>query len=223
MSTNYPPFSEIAAESLRDKVIASLKDAFFSGHLKPGDAIVERQLARQMKIGTPAVREALITLQEQGFVERVANTATYVTNFSVDEVRQLYELRIEFELLALEWAKLHVDEAELVALERIVDSMVEIAREKKAREFFERDLEFHRRCWRISGNKFLERSLENLVPPLFAFILNASDYTVQESIALRHLQIVGALRNPSRSDFTNVVRETLSTFALEGLSSINMT
>src|SRR5579862_9673167 len=79
----------VAAESLRDKVVASLKDAFFSGLLKPGDAIVERQLAQQMGVGSPAVREALITLQQQGYVKRVANTATYVNKFSVEEVRQL--------------------------------------------------------------------------------------------------------------------------------------
>lgn len=213
-------FAEISTESLRDKVIASLKDAFFSGDLKPGDAIVERQLARQMNIGSPAIREALITLQEQGFVQRIANTATYVTKFSVDEVRQLYQLRIEFELLALRWAKLCVKEDDLLSLEQIVESMIDAAKQRKAREFFEHDLEFHRLCWRLSGNKFLERSLENLVPPLFAFILNASAETVQESIAVKHLQIVAALRNIFEPEFSNIIREALSTFALEGITSI---
>ena len=60
MSKNHAVFAEISVESLRDRVVASLKDAFFSGHLKPGDMIVERQLAREMNIGTPAIREALI-------------------------------------------------------------------------------------------------------------------------------------------------------------------
>lgn len=220
VSDNGSSFPEIAAESLRDKVVASLKDAFFSGQLKPGDAIVERQLAQQMKIGSPAVREALITLQQQGFVQRVANTGTYVNNFTVDEVRQLYQLRIEFELLAFKWAKLRIKEPDLLALERIVESMTAVATQKKAREFFERDLQFHRYCWKLSGNKFLERSLENLVPPLFAFVLNSSDHTVDESVARQHLQLVSALKNASEPEFTNIVRDALSTFALEGVSSI---
>jgi DNA-binding GntR family transcriptional regulator len=74
-------FSEIEPLSLTDRVINALKDAFFSGELKPGDAIVERELARQMKVGTPVIREALISLQGQGFVRRVTNTGTYVTQF----------------------------------------------------------------------------------------------------------------------------------------------
>ena len=220
MSPNQTIFAEIAVESLRDKVVASLKDAFFSGLLKPGDMIVERQLARQMKIGTPAVREALITLQAQGFVQRVANTATYVNKFTVDEVRQLYELRIEFELLALQWAKLRVKDSDLAMLDKILDVMAEAGIQKKPKEFFESDLEFHRHCWRFSGNKFLTRSLEVLVPPLFAFVLNASDDTVHESVARQHLRIVTALRSVPEPDFTNVVRETLSKFALEGISSM---
>jgi DNA-binding GntR family transcriptional regulator len=212
--------SAITTVSLRDRLIAFLKDAFFSGQLKPGDAIVERQLANQMKIGTPAVREALIVLQHQGFVRRIANTATYVNRFSIDEVRQSYELRIEFELVALKWAKFRVHEDDLTTLEKMVEMMGEVARKKETREFFERDLEFHRYCWKLSGNKFLERSLENLVPPLFAFILNASHDTVRESVALQHLQIVSALRNATEPNFTNLIRETLSTFAMEGISSI---
>ena len=43
-----PTFAEIEPLSLSDRVINALKDAFFAGELKPGDAIVERELARQM-------------------------------------------------------------------------------------------------------------------------------------------------------------------------------
>ena len=95
-----PTFAEIEPLSLSDRVINALKDAFFAGELKPGDAIVERELARQMKVGTPVVREALISLQGQGFVRRVTNTGTFVTQFTTAEIHQLYTLRVELELLA---------------------------------------------------------------------------------------------------------------------------
>jgi hypothetical protein len=53
-----PTFAEIEPLSLSDGVFNALKDAFFAGELKPGDPIVERDVARQMKVGTPVVREA---------------------------------------------------------------------------------------------------------------------------------------------------------------------
>ena len=69
-------FPRIEPVTLADKIVAMLKEAFFSGKLKPGDLIVERELARQVNSGTPAVREALIILQEQGFVQRIVNKGT---------------------------------------------------------------------------------------------------------------------------------------------------
>ena len=155
-------------------MIGALKEAFFARTLRPGDAIVERRLASQMHVGTPAIREALVILQEQGFVQRIANTATYVRKFTIDEVEQLYRLRIEFELLAFGWAKQRVVESDLRALAHLVELMAEAAIQRKAREFYEHDLEFHRKCWSLCGNQFLVHSLDKLVTPLFAFVLNAS-------------------------------------------------
>jgi DNA-binding GntR family transcriptional regulator len=211
----------ITVESLRDKVVSSLKDAFLSGLLKPGDAIVERQVAQQMGVGSPAVREALITLEQQGYVKRVANTATYVKKFSVDDVRQLYELRIELELLAMKWFKRKVTDEDLSALERYVEAMVVAARGKDSRAFFENDLEFHRHCWKRAGNKYLEKTLENLVPALFAFVLNSSqNESVQESVARQHLSIIHALKSAYEPEFSTIIREALNWFALQAVSSL---
>jgi DNA-binding GntR family transcriptional regulator len=213
-------FTQIAPESLRDKVVASLKDAFFSGQLKPGAAIVERRLAEQMKIGSPAVREALIILQ--GFVQRIANTGTYVNSFTPDEVRQLYQLRIEYETVALKWAKPRVKDGDFAVLDGLIVAMTEAAVQKNAREFFERDLDFHRYCWKLSGNKFLERSLEIMVPSLFAFILNvSSNQTVDDSVAKRHIAIITALKSIQEPEFTSTIRDVLSGFALDAVSSIS--
>src|ERR1700739_3170727 len=120
-----PTFAEIEPVSLSDRVINALKDAFFAGELKPGDAIVERELARQMKVGTPVVREALISLQGQGFVRRVTNTGTFVTKFDAEEVRQLYTFRVELEALAFEWARPRVSATDLTGLRALVDDLVE--------------------------------------------------------------------------------------------------
>jgi DNA-binding GntR family transcriptional regulator len=213
-------FAEVGGVSLRDKVISSLKEAIFSGKLRPGEPIVERHLSQQMKIGTPAVREALVMLNAQGFVRRVANTATYVNSYTVDEVRELYQLRVEFEHLALKWAKLRVNEKDLSALESMIETMATAAANKEVRRFYELDLAFHRYCWQLSDNRFLVKSLENLVPPLFAFVLMASDVTVSESIAYEHRSVVNALRRLEEPEFSSVVRQTLSNFAMIGIASV---
>jgi DNA-binding GntR family transcriptional regulator len=214
-------FSEIEPLSLSVRVMNALKDAFFSGRLKPGDAIVERDLAQQMKVGTPVVREALISLQGQGFVRRVTNTGTFVTQFDVDEVRDLYNLRIELETLAFQWARPRVTEAELRNLSQLVDSVVRAGEQGNRREFLERDYVFHRRCWVLSGNSYLSDTLDRLMAPLFAFVVLASGRPLTASMGQEHYELVNALKDLKEPEFTVVVRRTLNGFASRWLSAFS--
>src|SRR2546427_8191044 len=137
------PFRQLEAVSLAEGVVAALKDAFFSGALKPGAAIVERQIALQMNVGTPVVREALISLKHEGFVRRVKNKATFVTAFDADEVRQLYTLRVEFETLALQWARPLVTKSDIDHLKHLVDRLGDAGERQDRREVLERAFEFN--------------------------------------------------------------------------------
>ena len=69
------PANDLTVRPLKDKVAAALKDGIFSGQLRPGQMIVERQLALQMNLGAPTPCEALVILEQLGFMCRVANTA----------------------------------------------------------------------------------------------------------------------------------------------------
>jgi DNA-binding GntR family transcriptional regulator len=205
-------FAEIEPFSLRDRIIDALKSAFFAGELKPGDAIVERELARQMKVGTPVIREALISLQGQGFVRRVMNTGTFVTQFTTDEVKQLYKLRVELELLALQWAKPRVTDSDLRELSRQITKIVEAGERGDRRQFLEFDYAFHRLCWALSGNSFLTETLERLMAPLFTFVVLASGTPLTASMAREHYELVHALQNTEEPEFSVVVRKRLSGF-----------
>jgi len=216
-----PVFQEIEAVPLTDRVAAALKDAFFSGKLKPGDAIVERQLAREMKVGTPVVREALISLQGQGFVRRVTNTGTFVTKFDAEEVRQLYTLRIELEALAFEWARPRVTPADIIELRALVDRLVEAGEVGARREFLERDFVFHKCCWKLSGNVYLVETLERLMAPLFAFAVLASGVPMTAAMAREHYPLVTALEKLQPPEFDQVIRKALTGFALRWITSIS--
>jgi DNA-binding GntR family transcriptional regulator len=216
-----PVFQEIEALPLTDRVAAALRDAFFSGKLKPGDAIVERQLAREMKVGTPVVREALISLQGQGFVRRVTNIGTFVTKFDADEVRQLYTLRIELEALAFEWARPRVSKNDVAALNTLVDQLVEAGEAGSRREFLDRDFVFHKQCWKLSGNSYLVETLERLMAPLFAFTVLTSGVPLTAAMAREHYALVNALDKLQPPDFDNVIRKTLTGFALRWISSMS--
>ena len=212
-------FQEIEAVSLTERVIAALKNAFFSGMLKPGDPIVERQIAREMNVGTPVVREALISLKHEGFVRRVKNKGSFITAFDSNEVRELYTLRIELETLALQWARSRVTKPDLDELKRLVDALVEAGERNDRRGFLERDIDFHRYCWKLSGNSFLAETLERLMSPLFAFVVLASGKPMTAAMAREHYTLVEALRSMEEPEFTSIVRKTITGFAFRWIGS----
>jgi len=212
-------FAELEPVSLAEGVVTALKDAFFSGMLKPGAAIVERQIAKQMNVGTPAVREALISLKHDGFVQRIKNKGTFVTAFDVDEVRQLYALRVELETLALQWARPLVTKSDLDRLKSLVDRLTEAGQRGNRREFLEYDFEFHRYCWKLSGNSFLAETLERLMAPLFTFVVLASAHPLTAAMAREHYAIVEALRSAEEPEFSAIVRKTFTGFSFRWISS----
>ncbi|MGC8794832.1 MAG: GntR family transcriptional regulator, partial [Bryobacteraceae bacterium] len=62
--------------------------------MQPGDAVQELRMARQYGVSQTTVREALTRLESAGFVRRVPNVGTFVTQLSVDELREHLRLRL---------------------------------------------------------------------------------------------------------------------------------
>src|SRR5215475_2276261 len=93
--------------SKRDQVVRAMKDAILSGTIQPGASIVESKIAQQLGAGVPLIREALIELEHQGFVERTPYKGTTVIKLSANDVKKIFALRVELEALAIEWAKEH--------------------------------------------------------------------------------------------------------------------
>ena len=84
-----------------------------AGDLKPGDRIVESRIARDIGVGQPTVREALVALEHQGLVVRKANQGCVVTSLTRAEICQLIRIRAELETLAVELAVETASDAEI--------------------------------------------------------------------------------------------------------------
>jgi DNA-binding GntR family transcriptional regulator len=188
----------LARVALKDRVADLIKDAILSGKLGPGDRIVELALANQLGVGTTAVREALFDLESQGFVNRVTNKGTFVTKLDLQDVEEILRVRRELEGLAVELAQERRTEEDLALLEECTGEMVAAARDGDWPRFYRNDLEFHRNIWRIAGNRYLAKSLDVLVVPLFAFFImkiRRDPGELKWASVEKHVDIVRALRD----------------------------
>ncbi|HWB83894.1 MAG TPA: GntR family transcriptional regulator [Bryobacteraceae bacterium] len=183
---------------LKDRVSELIKEAILSGKLESGDRIVEMKLANDLGVGTTAVREALFELEAQGFVTRVTNKGTFVTQLSAEDVAQILRVRHELEGLAVEILERCATAADLETLQKLIDEMRAAANAGNFQGFYRVDLEFHRTLWNLTGNRFLAKALDITVVPLFAFFILKNPRDSAEDLiasADRHAQVLQALRD----------------------------
>ena len=198
--------------SKRDQVVRAVKEAILTGSIPPGASIVEARIAQQVGAGIPLVREALIQLEHHGFVQRTPYKGTTVTKLEPADIKQIFRLRVELEGLAIEWARENVTAADIEELRGVIKKMKQAAAELDMDQFYESDLDFHRKIWLMSGNSYLVDALERVTVPLFAFFVmktrrEPESYT--ES-AIMHEKIVDAMSQMHATELSDVMKSSLS-------------
>lgn len=138
---------------LRDQVTDMLRQAIINMELRPGQAIVERELVELTGVSRATVREAIRQLATEGLVVTTPQKGTVVTVPSMKEVEELYELREMLEShLASQFAARGGGE-ELAALRQAFDELHEVVdRGADAHEVLFAKDRFYEALFRGSGN-----------------------------------------------------------------------
>jgi DNA-binding GntR family transcriptional regulator len=189
-----PAFSSIQVPDLVDVVEAQLKEAILSGRIAPGGRIVEAELARQMGVSRAPVREAARRLESLGLLVSRPRHGFTVRTVSPKQVSDLYEVRIQLELLGAALACQHASDAELAQLDARVDDMVARAETLSTQERVALDLDFHFTISALSGNHYLHRLFDNMQTELRMFLaLSLDSYDDLKMLAETHRPIAHAL------------------------------
>ncbi|MEG9295854.1 GntR family transcriptional regulator [Mangrovibacillus sp. Mu-81] len=96
--------------SIRERAYLYLKDLILSGEYKPGDRLIEREVASQLNISRTPIREALFRLESQGFVKTVPRKGVIVSNISEEEVIEVFTILSSLEVLAARLAAQKMDD-----------------------------------------------------------------------------------------------------------------
>lgn len=154
--------------SKKTRVVASLREAIISGEMRTGEQIVEGKLAHQLGVGQGVIREALIELENQGFVQRMPFSGTQVTELTLQDVQQIYDIRIELEPLAFFLAGPNAHEQHISELRGIAEKSRIASNASDLDAFFGTVLTFRKKIWALSENRHLQQILERIVMPQYA-------------------------------------------------------
>ncbi|QCI69431.1 GntR family transcriptional regulator [Phreatobacter stygius] len=147
------------AATLRLLVEERIRSAIASGHFKPGQRLIERELCEQIGVGRTSIREALRQLEAEGLVNTVPHRGPEVSSITYDEARQLYQVRGLLEGFAGRNFAEQGSEAEIAALGAAVERFAAAAAGTERGELIAAKTHFYAVLMDGAGNMFIKQML----------------------------------------------------------------
>jgi len=182
----YKPLREIVFETLRDAIINQV--------LKPGERLMEIQLAEEMGVSRTPVREAIRKLELEGLVVMVPRRGAYVAGISMKDIHEVFEVRGALEALAASLAAERITPEELEEMERQMVKEAEETEANNLRNIVEVDATFHDLLYKAARNQRLLQFVSILQEQLHRFRSASLARPGRSKTALEeHKKIVEAL------------------------------
>ena len=161
------PSESPAYRDLSDWVVLRVLDAIRNGGIRPGDRLVEHEVAATFGVSRAPVRDALHKLETIGVVERRLPRGVYVRSWSDQDATEVVELIDALILTSVQMGADRLTDDDLAQLERyLVDTaaLANSADDDPVRRQ-EMDLEFHLIIARAAGNRRVVQMMETLGTP----------------------------------------------------------
>ncbi|MSP13159.1 MAG: GntR family transcriptional regulator [Chloroflexi bacterium] len=211
----------LETETIATRVFRQLQKAIYAGQLKPGERLVEANLAEALQVSRASVREALYLLQSKGLVTTRHRRGTYVIELSDADIRDIYSLRILLETYAVRLAAEVVTDEDIEHLQKLIDDLREVAKLRKHEQIVDLDLRFHLEICRFARNKRLLDTWRSMESALRAFLLlKYGLYDDSPEIANSHQPLIDALRQRDPDKAEAVLRSHISETAEHVLHSL---
>ena len=143
-------------------IYRGLKQAILVGTDRPHQRIVISEVAKESGISEIPVREALRLLASEGLIQITPHVGAVVTNFNIEDLENIFQIRILLEATAIKMACRHMKEADFERLERIFKNMEMAIREKRYDSFTLLNRDLHEAIYAACGNEYLNKVIFEL-------------------------------------------------------------
>ncbi len=174
------------------KAYQYLRDSILSGELALGAPISEMEISARLQISRSPIREALRRMETEGLVYRYPGRGTFVTNITRKDLEEIFELRIMFEVQALNTASRYFEEEFLDSLER---DFMYLNPDSQPQQYYDANSRLHTGIIAYAGNKRMEKFYKQLQTQI-AIVTRISARDPEHFVLSRekHLAIVRALK-----------------------------
>jgi DNA-binding GntR family transcriptional regulator len=154
---------------LVEKIRVHLEEQIIAGRLKPRQRLVEEEIAREMSVSRSPIREALRALEREGLVTLTPGRGACVADLTLEEVDDVYAVRVRLGGLLFSLAARHATEATIDRLDQVVAEMGRVVADADIQRYFLLDLDFEEQVMDACPNKKLVAVWRNLGRPILRF------------------------------------------------------
>jgi DNA-binding GntR family transcriptional regulator len=157
-------------KTVREFVYEQLKNNILVGVYKPGERLIETNLAQDLDVSRTPIRDALNRLESDGLVETLPHRGIFVSQLSKKNLQDFYQTRAVMEGLAAKLAAENATEQELADFKSFLSEMAAVFDQNKDlidyKSIVETNNAFHKKINHMSKNEVLTKMLESLQNPI---------------------------------------------------------
>jgi len=216
--------SPVTSVIRRDAVLSQLRNAILTNRLKPGERIREVQLARDLGVSRPTLREAIYQLIHEGLLVQEPHKGVTVAEIDAATITDIAVVRAALETIAAKAIATDKDDAAREKLRQVWITYDEAAASGDTVRENEAHMELHRTVWLASHNSMLER-IWPIVSASVNLALSTDIAARQDTERNRrmHRELVEAILYNRRRRIVSAVREHIQISADELLGLLRET
>jgi len=186
------PLTSLDRSTLRERALDALRSAIIAGQYRPGDHLGEVELAGGLGVSRGTVREALRHLQQEGLVTPSARGMLRVRSHTATEVRELFQVRVALEGLAVRLLIASpARDAAVAALRKSLEKLDATHADFIAH--VDADMAFHLLLCELSGNSMLAHAWRQLAGRIRVTIMARGEDQSALMSGSNHAGIVDAI------------------------------
>jgi len=192
---------------LRDVVFNTLREAILKGELKPGERLMELQLAAKLGVSRTPIREAIRMLEQEGLAVTIPRRGAEVARMTEKDMQDVLQVREALDELAASIACELITEEEMAQLKQAAEDFEAATATKDVKRIADTDMIFHDIIYHATRNPKLVNILNNLREQMYRYrveyLKDEQNYPV---LLKEHREILAGFRERNKDMVTDSMR-----------------
>ena len=189
----------------------SIKEMIFEGKFKPGERIIENQLAKEFNVSKSPIREAIRMLEHDGLIVTDEKSKMVVYQPTLKDVEEIYFCRKALESFAVRLMIQKATDEEILKIEDLLqETELAIQQSKDANTIISMNASFHNLIIEYTKNDRLKKQLTDLKSIMYFFrIMNFQGENRANDILKQHLTVFVHIKNRNEEKAAEAMLEHL--------------